>query len=621
MRRLVLALALLASLVLVVCRHAEEIPPAPPIVRVDVTPDFGRIRKEDPDAETSEWRRKKGVVLGDLRSAHAVRPGADLLIPLPAGVGKKTRSLATAFAARRRQGSDRTGDVKLTLEVEQKGTWHPVFSYAGAISDLLEHWTEFQADVEDEGVLGPAARVRFSLANVPDPDAIEILVEPLRSLERRTDDRWNVLVFSVDTLRADHLGCYGYSRATSPHVDAIAKEGVLFERVVAPAPWTLPSYGSFFTGCTPARHRAGVSTDKEERFGRDEDGSKKDLEVLRDDLPTLAETLASKGWATAAFHANSFLRAKNGLARGFDRYVFYQYRSDFGADLATKWIEGHRNRPWFCFLHVMDVHQPYAPPPPYDTKFSEYSFEEVADYPPAIEELRAKEPDDATRKLLVDQYDGAIASVDERIGLVVDRLRKLGELDRTLVVIHSDHGEEFWEHGGYEHGHAEHDEILHVPLVLRMPGKLPKAARIGARVRGIDVMPTLIALLGIEPPTGIEGRSLLTLVEGKSEAPRECISEATLHGPREIKALTVGSERLTMAGTVPGVLFDLASDPRETQDLRSERKERAKSMEERLLRRHEILAQSAARGGKMQLSPEDTIRLLQLGYGGAADQH
>jgi len=463
--------------------------------------------------------------------------------------------------------------------------------------------------------------VRATVTNAPEPEAIEILVEPLRALERRTDDRWNVLVFSVDTLRADHLGCYGYRRDTSPHVDALAKEGVLFERVVAPAPWTLPSYGSFFTGCSPAVHRAGVNTDKEERFGRDEDGSKKELEVLRDDLPTLAEALASKGWATAAFQANSFLRAKNGLARGFDRYVFYQYRSDFGADLALKWIEGRRSRPWFCFLHVMDVHQPYAPPKPYDTKFSEYSFEQVADYPPPIEELRAKEPEATTRKLLVDQYDGAIASVDERIGHVVDRLRELGELDRTLVVIHSDHGEEFWEHGGYEHGHAEHDEILHVPLVLRMPGKLPKGLRIGARVRGIDVMPTLIALVGIEPPTGIEGKSLLPLVEGKSESPRECISEATLHGPREIKALTLGSERLTLAGVPPGALFDLAADPRETEDLRAGRTARAKAMEDRLLRRHEILTESAVRASHLQLSEEDKKRLRDTGYAGAADQH
>ena len=606
------------------CRRAEKGPPSPPLVRVDVTPDFGRMKKEDPEVEVSEWRRKKGVVLGDLRSAHAVASGAELLIPLPVGVaggGTDARTLATAFAARRRAGVDRTGVARITLEIEQKGTWRSIVEYKGPIAPLLERWMEVQAEITDAGTLGTAARVRASVTNTPDPGSIDILVEPLRALERRTDDRWNVLVFSVDTLRADHLGCYGYERATSPRIDAIAKDGVLFEHVVAPAPWTLPSYGSLFTGCSPAVHRAGVNTDKEDRFGRDEDGSKKGLEVLRNDLPTLAETLAAAGWSTAGFQANSFLRAKNGLARGFDRYVFYQYRSDFGAELATKWIEKHRSRPWFCFLHVMDVHQPYAPPPPYDTKFSEYSFAEVVDYPPNIDELRARAPDATTRKLLVDEYDGAIASIDERIGLVLDRLKGLGELDRTLVVIHSDHGEEFWEHGGYEHGHAEHEEVLHVPLVLRMPGKLPKGSRIAPRVRGIDVMPTVIALLGIQSPASVEGKSLLPLVEGKSEAPRECISEATLHGPREIKALTSGTERLTLAGNVPGVLFDLASDPGETLDKRSGRTERAKEMEERLLRRHEILAQAAARGGTMQLTEEEKKRLRELGYGGAGDEH
>ncbi len=620
MRRLTVVLASIAGVLAFAC--SEKAPPAPPLVRVDVLPDFARMRKDDPEVEISEWRRKQGVVLGDLRSAHVIDTGA-LVLPLPArtGTGKRMRRFATAFAARRRTGTDRTGELKVSLEVEQKGTWTSICSISGSIAEPLERWIELEGDVEDGDALGPAARVQTSLKNVPDPEAIELLVEPLRALEPRTDDRRNVLVISVDTLRADHLGCYGYTRATSPRIDAIAKEGVLFEQVVAPAPWTLPSYGSFFTGCSPAMHRAGVNTDKEHRFGRDEDGTKKELEVLRSDLPTLAETLAAAGYATAGFQANSFLRAKNGLSRGFDRYVFYQYRSDFGADLATKWIEGHRGRPWFCFLHVMDVHQPYAPPPPYDTKFSKVSFEEVADYPPNIDELRAKKPDEATRKLLVDEYDGAIASVDERIGLVLDKLKQLGELDRTLVVIHSDHGEEFWEHGGYEHGHAEHEEVLHVPLVLRMPGKLPEGARIAPRVRGIDVMPTIVALLGIQPPSGIEGKSLLPLVEGKSESPRECISEATLHGAREIKALTSGSERLTLAGNVPGVLYDLAADPGETRDLRSDREERAKEMEERLLRRHEILARAAARGGTMQLTEEEKKRIRDLGYGGAGDEH
>jgi arylsulfatase A-like enzyme len=615
-----LALASLAGLLPLACRRTRPAPPAPPIVRVDVTPNFGQVRKEDPEAEIAEWRRKKGVVLGDLRASHAVAPGAEILLPLPAG-GTGKRTLATAFAARRRAGTERTGDASITVEVEQKGSWRSILEYQGPIAPLLEGWVESRAEIADAAALGPGARVRASVTNAPEPESIELLVEPVRALERRTDERWNVFVFSVDTLRADHLGCYGYARATSPHVDAIAKEGVLFEHVVAPAPWTLPSYGSFFTGCSPALHRAGVNTEKEERFGHDEDATKKELEALRSDLPTLAETLASAGYATAGFQANSFLRAKNGLARGFDRYVFYQYRSDFGAELAMRWIEDHRSRPWFCFLHVMDVHQPYSPPPPYDRKFSERSFEEVADYPPNIEALRAKEPDAATRKLLVDEYDGAIASVDDRIGQVLDKLRALGELDRTLVVIHSDHGEEFWEHGGYEHGHAEHEEILHVPLVLRMPGKLPKGARIAPRVRGIDVMPTVIALLGIRTPPGIEGKSLLPLVEGKSETPRECISEATLHGPREIKALTSGSERLSLAGTVPGVLYDLGADPGETKDLRAERTARAKEMEDRLLHRHEVLVEAAARGGKLQLSPEDIRLIEQLGYGGAAEQH
>lgn len=592
----------------------------PPLVRVDVTPDFGRMKREDPETDLPEWQRKQGIVLGDQRAAHAVVPGQDLILPLPAGRGKKTASLATAFAARRRTGAERDGDATLTLEVEDAGSWRKVVEISNSMASLLTGWIEVTAELSPP-VDGKRARVRVSLADVPSPEQVECLVEPLRSLDARADARWNVLVFSVDTLRADHLGCYGYGRSTSPHIDAIAKESILFERVVAPAPWTLPSYGSFFTGCTPAVHRAGVNGDKEELFGTDRDASKKELEILRADLPTLAESLAAAGWATAGFQANSFLRAKNGVSKGFDRWVFYQYRSDFGLELATKWIESRKDRPWFCFLHVMDVHQPYAPPPPYDTKFSARSYTEVAGYPPSIDDLRQTAPDEGMRRLLVDQYDGAIASIDERIGAMLDRLREIGELDRTLVVIHSDHGEEFWEHGGYEHGHAEHEEILHVPLVIRMPGREHAGARVAARVRGIDVMPTLLAMLGLEPPKGIEGKSLVPLVEGKSEPPRECISEATLHGPREIKALTLGDERLTFRGPGPGILYDLAADSGETRDLRVQRSARGKEMETRLLRRHEILLESAVRAGTMHLSEAEKERIRALGYGGAGDEH
>ena len=617
MKRSSLAVLALAA---IACRRAEDPPPAPPLVRHDVTPDFAKMRKEDPEVANPEWQRKKGVLLGDLRSAHAVAPEKECILPLPSAGRKGVRSLATAFAARRRSGAEREGDARITIEYEKAGSWHTFLQYTGPMSTLLSSWTEISAEFPDTGDVGVRARVRAGVSNAPAPEQIEFLVEPLRPVDGRKDDRWNVLVFSVDTLRADHLSCYGYARGTSPRIDALAREGVVFERIVAPAPWTLPSYGSLFTGCSPAVHRAGVNADKEGRFGTDEDASKKELEVMRSDLPTLAERLSAAGWATAGFQANSFLRAKNGLARGFDRWTFYQYRCEFGIDLALAWIEGRRNRPWLCFVHAMDVHQPYSPPPPYDTMFAERSYTEIEGYPPKIEDLRAKAPTDAMRKALLDQYDGSIASMDAQLGRMLDRLKELGELDRTLVVIHSDHGEEFWEHGGYEHGHTEHEELLHVPLVLRMPGRLPAGARVATRARGIDVMPTVLALVGLETPKETEGRSLIPLVEGKSEAPRECISEATLHGPREIKALTAGAERLAMRGIPPGVLFDLGPDPGERTDLRSERTARAKEMEERLLRRHEILARSTVRAGTMQLTEEDKKRLAEMGYGGAGDE-
>jgi arylsulfatase A-like enzyme len=428
-------------------------------------------------------------------------------------------------------------------------------------------------------------------------------------------------VISIDTLRADHLSCYGYARRTSPRIDALAKEGVLFEQVVAAAPWTLPSYGSLFTACTPAVHRAGVNAAHEERFGRDEDTSKEELEILRTDLPTLAERLGAGGFASAGFQANSFLRAKNGVDRGFDRWVFYQYHAPVGVDLALDWIESHTSAPWFCFLHVMDVHQPYVPPPPFDRKFSERSFTDVEGYPPAIDSLRAQRPDDAMVRLLLDEYDGAIAYTDQEVGRLLDRLQAQGLLDSTLVVVHADHGEEFWEHGGYEHGHTEYSELLRVPLILRLPGRLAAGKRVGARVRLIDLMPTVLDLLHLPPANGIEGKSLLSLIDGKAEPDRECISEATLHGSREIKALAVGADASILRGGSAGLFFDLAADLAEKRDLSVERRPRARELEERLLNRHAIILQSAVRAHAMQLTDADRKRLREMGYTDGGDGH
>ncbi|HEV8112275.1 MAG TPA: sulfatase [Planctomycetota bacterium] len=597
---------------LVACSREKPLAP-PELARVDVTPPFGELERQDPEASLPRWKREHGIVLGDLRSAHPFKADAELLLPVPPAATR----VATAFAAHRKSGTERAGDVALTIELQESGTWRRIGGWNGPLARLLDAWAELEVPLATRAGSASRARVRASLTGAA-ADAIEFLVEPLRAVADAATGspaaHPNVLILSIDTLRADHLSSYGYRRATSPRIDALAREGVLFEKVVAAAPWTLPSYGSLFTGCTPAVHRAGVNTAHEERFGRDEDTREDGLEILRADLPTLAEAFRAAGWATAGFQANSFLRAKNGIDRGFDRWVFYQYHAPVGIELALEWIGKHASGPWFCFLHVMDVHQPYVPPAPYDRKFSQRSFRDLADYPPPIDDLRARRPDDATVQLLVDQYDGAIAYTDDQVGQMLDRLKEKGLLDDTLVVVHSDHGEEFWEHGGYEHGHSEYTEVLDVPLILRLPRLLPANRRVASRVRLLDLMPTFLDVLGVAPVSGIEGRSLVPLIGGKPEPPRECISEATLHGLREIKALTILDESLILSGGGSGKLFDLAKDPGELADLAADKSSRARDLEERLRRRHDVILQSAVRARAMQLTDAERKRLRELGY-------
>src|SRR5262249_1070014 len=151
-------------------------------------------------------------------------------------------------------------------------------------------------------------------------------------------------------------------------------------------------------------------------------------------------------------------------------YTSYQYTAQTGADLALEWISGCRGGRWFAFVHMIDPHWPYAPPAPYDTQFAKHAIDDLKDWPPELNALRAHVPDDEMKAELIDEYDGEIAFADAQIGRILDALEKQGLLENTLVVFHSDHGEEFWEHGSCDHGHTQYDELLHVPFALVMPG-------------------------------------------------------------------------------------------------------------------------------------------------------
>jgi arylsulfatase A-like enzyme/tetratricopeptide (TPR) repeat protein len=353
----------------------------------------------------------------------------------------------------------------------------------------------------------------------------------------------NLLLITIDTVRADRLGCYGSADAATPNLDRIAGEGALFEKAIAVAPITLPSHVSLFTGQYPPRHGVRLNGD----FRLPGAGT------------TLAEHLATEGYTTAAVVAAYVLSADFGIAQGFEtydepredreitpqgdalqHYAIVERPASEVTDAALELLDGRLETPFFLWLHYYDPHGDYTPPEPFASRF--------ADSP----------------------YDGEIAYVDAQLGRLFDALRASGRLDRTLVAITSDHGECLGEHGENTHGLFVYDAALRVPLLLRFPARVPAGTRSDHLVAGVDLAPTLLELLGLPPMTEIEGVSFAAEARGETLPPREpAYSEAELslraYGWAPLHALHSGDRKFIDAPQRE--LYDLTADPGETRNL------------------------------------------------------
>jgi arylsulfatase A-like enzyme/Flp pilus assembly protein TadD len=335
----------------------------------------------------------------------------------------------------------------------------------------------------------------------------------------------NILLITVDTLRADHLGCYGDKGIRTPAIDALAARGVLFARAFAHTPSTLPSHTNILLGLTPNAH--GVHDNS--NF------------IVRKDFLTLAEWLKAQGYATGAFVGAFPLDSRFGLVQGFDVYddnygsqgptdmTFVERKADVVVGKALEWLEG-RTGPWFLWIHLFDPHQPYEPPEPFRSQ-----------YPG-------------------NPYDGEIAFVDSALAKLLGFLEERNLTDRTAVIFTADHGESLGEHGESTHGYFAYNATLHVPLILALPGAKP--ARVEANVCHVDVFPTVCGFLGKKEPPGLQGRSLLPLVQGKSLAARPVYFEALTayynRGWAPLRGYIQGREKY-MDSPIPEV-YDLEKD-------------------------------------------------------------
>jgi arylsulfatase A-like enzyme len=400
-----------------------------------------------------------------------------------------------------------------------------------------------------------------------------------------------ILLINIDTLRADHLGAYGYAHNTSPNLDAFAEESVLFRNAMAPAPWTLPSVATLFTSLYPTVHGA-LHLSKSAMTSHQPDYTP--TAKLADALTTLPEILRDNGFATAAFVRGAYPTSIYGFKQGFDRFEENQaYGVRFGAEQALAWLDERKPDSFFIYLHTIEVHSPYQPMPPTQRQLKQLGPDERARVLKAAKEEQAlyldhdrapsyrgdvsgsieniqnlaeakMEVSRSSKKRLVELYDRGIGYTDRWLGLLLTSLRERGLLDETIVIVTSDHGEEFWDHGGLDHGHSYYDELLRVPLMMRIPGEGRKVI-VDQVVGLIDVLPTLLDLVGIPVLPVAQGRSLRPLwTEGELPA-RPYFAESN----HETAGLAMRTERwkLIRSRNAPMQLYDLWDDPNERHNV------------------------------------------------------
>lgn len=396
----------------------------------------------------------------------------------------------------------------------------------------------------------------------------------------------NVLLITLDTTRADHVGAYGYAAAQTPNVDALARDGVLFEHCITPTAYTLPSHSSIMTGLYPPSHGVRVNGEA----------------ALADSNTTLAERLSARGYRTGAFVAAFVLDGRWGLSQGFQNYddhfkIGPDQRLDLArvqrpanqvVDAALRWLDQPSSQPFFAWVHLYDAHFPYDPPEPFRSRFATSDPKSL--------------------------YDGEIAFADSQVGRLLEWLRRKGVDDNTIVVISGDHGEGLGSHGESEHGYYIYDYAVRVPLIVRVPHR---KGRVADQVRTVDIAPTIMNLVTGETLKDVDGASLLPLIDGRKETtPRYAYSESLAvklqYGWSALYGLRTNDYKYIQAPR--SELYDLKDDPGEAVNRLDEMRRVALQLRDELARVREATSKRAPKTQEANIDNETMKKLASLGY-------
>jgi arylsulfatase A-like enzyme len=426
-----------------------------------------------------------------------------------------------------------------------------------------------------------------------------------------------IILICVDTLRADHVSAFGYPRETTPNIDRMLKrEGIGFEAAHSASSWTLPSSVSLMTSLRPDVHEV---EDREQ--------------TLHPDVPTLAGAFSRNRWDSAAFITHIYVSSLFGINSGFDEFhelsIDWKFRE--GKQLRANelnqnvfpWLEANRDKSFFLYLHYFDPHWDYDPPAPYNTKFvdpayvgpASGSWQYIQKFVPKTELM----PDEDLEHVIA-LYDGEIAFTDHHLGKLFEYLKSLNMWEDTLLVLLADHGEELQDHGSVHHIRTLYEEVLHVPLIFKLPGGRPKGwpERVRARVSTLDVAPTLLDIAGIDIPKSFQGKSLLSLLN--YDGPDRIVFARTMRHRSDSMALIDDGKKLIMPfgrKKAPKELYRLDEDPFERQSVVEDYPMMVEKMSEEI---DTLVSVGAAglglpgAGADAELTDEQKKMLKALGY-------
>jgi len=365
----------------------------------------------------------------------------------------------------------------------------------------------------------------------------------------------NIILISIDALRADHLSCYGYHRNTSPNIDQLASQGVLFKNSFSQATWTLPSHASIFLSQYVWRHKVD---NPDKRMGNS--------------FTTLAEILRDRNYTTCAFVGGGFLLPQFGLNRGFETYKFGKFAS---LEKCLGWLESVKDKKFFLFIHASDVHAPYNPPSPYFDLYTKGGCE--GEHLRTSKGIIPPEKLDASKKLTPEEidyimavYDGGINYVDDQLEKIFEKLNQMGIDNNTIIILTADHGEAFKEHGRFQHGYKPYIEEVHVPLIIKGPG-IPRNGIYENYVQHIDIVPTIFEILNIPQRKEMQGRSLLPLMNNcEIEEDFKTYSFGPdKHKPQCLFSMSLRTKEWTYIMNQNGLdeLYDRINDPKEHNNI------------------------------------------------------